>query len=87
MVSERKIGKKQLKIARQEFTIATWNVRNWYEEGKMNELEYELQKDKRNVLGIAEMRWLKTGEISTEEGNKLWWSGNETRHEGGVGFM
>ena len=79
--------KMKLKIAKQEVTIGTWNVRTLHAKGKLSELEYEMQRYKWNILGITEMRWLNTGEVVLDEGHKVWWSGNEKRHEGGVGFM
>ena len=38
------------------------------------------------------MRWLKTGETiteetRTEEDQHIWWSGNEKKYEGGIGFV
>eukprot|EP00794_Sanderia_malayensis_P008574 gene8574-biopygen6861 len=33
------------------------------------------------------MRWLSSGEMVTEQGHKIWFSGKEKRHEEGVGFL
>ena len=67
--------KSPLKLAKQQVTIGTWNVRTLYAEGKILELEYEMERYQWNILGIAEMRWLNTGEAVTENGHKIWWSG------------
>ena len=40
-----------------------------------------------NIIGLCEVRWKKTGETSTPEGRKLFFSGSEDRHEHGVGFL
>ena len=33
------------------------------------------------------MRWKNFGEITTEEGHKVFFSGKEDKHEHGVGFL
>ena len=40
-----------------------------------------------NILGLCEMRWKNFGETTTEEGNKVFFSGKEVIHEHGVGFL
>ncbi|XP_065068153.1 craniofacial development protein 2-like [Rhopilema esculentum] len=40
-----------------------------------------------NILGISEMRWKGIGEGTTEEGHKIWYIGDEKKHERGVGFL
>ena len=42
---------------------------------KLEQLEHEMDRYKWNVLGIAEMRWLGNGEMTTEKGHKIWFSG------------
>lgn len=79
--------KMRLKLPKQNLTIGTWNVRSLREDGKMDELEYEMEHYTCDILGISEMRWLCTGEMITEMGHKVWWSGDESKHEGGVGFL
>ena len=37
-----------------------------------------------DILGLAEMRWTASGEM---HGCKVIWSGNEQKHEAGVGFL
>ncbi|CAM1308842.1 Uncharacterised protein r2_g1901 [Pycnogonum litorale] len=71
--------KTKMKLAKREITIGTWNVRTLYADGKLIELEYEMQRYRWNVLGLAEMRWSNTGEMTTDDGHKLWWSGKEKR--------
>lgn len=75
-----------LRIAKQEVTIGTWNVRSLSATGKLNELEHEMGNYTWNILGIAEMRWIGNGEIISEDGHKVWWSGDEKKL-GGVGFI
>jgi len=37
-----------------------------------------------DILGLAEMPWTASGEM---HGCKVIWSGNEQKHEAGVGFL
>ena len=76
-----------LNIAKQEVTIGTWNVRTLSAPGKLNELEHEMENYKLNVLGIAEMRWLNNGETVSDDGHKVWWSGDKLKKQAGVGFI
>ena len=46
-----------------------------------------MERYKWNILGISELRWKGIGEITTDKGNKLYFSGREDRHEHGVGFL
>ena len=39
------------------------------------------------ILGLCEMRWKNYGEMSADEGQKVYFSGEEDRHEYGVGFL
>ena len=42
---------------------------------------------RRNILGLCEMRWKNFGEITTEEGHKVFFSGKDDKHDHGVGFF
>ena len=46
-----------------------------------------MERYKWNVLGLAEVRWPNTGEILTEKGHKIWYSGEPKKHERGVAFL
>ena len=72
---------------RQNITIGTWNVRTLRPDGKLEELTHEMARYTWHVLGLSEMRWKFHGEISTEDGHKVFFSGSEARHENGVGFL
>ena len=73
--------------ARSNTIIGTWNVRTLKDTGKVEELEHELTRYNWNILGLCEARLLKAGEKSTQEGHRLYWSGQEGTHEQGVGFI
>ena len=75
------------KISTQKVTIGTWNVRTLHACGKVKELEHELEHYQWDIIGLAEMRWTGFGEMTTEDGHKIWHSGEESRHVHGVGFI
>ena len=62
-------------------TIGTWNVRTLHACGKVKELEHELARYKWDILGLAEARWAGFGETTTEDGHRLWYSGDEKKHQ------
>ena len=76
-----------LSIPRNETIIGTWNVRTLYACGKVKELTHELDRYRWDILGLAEVRWTSCGETTTEEGHKIWYSGEDSRHQHGVGFI
>ena len=74
----------QLRQQKEEFTYGTWNVRTLNGEGKLEQLEHEMDRYRWNFLGIVEMRWLENGEMTTEKGHHIWFSGKEKKREEGV---
>ena len=76
-----------LRLPSEKMTIGTWNVRTLYACGKMKELEHELSRYRWEIIGLSEVRWTGFGEMVTEDGHKMWFSGHETRHEHGVAFI
>ena len=73
--------------ARENIVIGTWNIRTLRPAGKLQELMYEMARYQWHVLGLCEMRWKSIGEIITDEGHKVYYSGHDSRHESGVGFI
>ena len=67
--------------------IGIWNVRTLNGPGKLAELTHELKRYTWHIIGISEMRWKGTGDISTFEGHKVFYSGMEDKHEQGVGII
>ncbi|XP_072022944.1 craniofacial development protein 2-like [Amphiura filiformis] len=72
---------------RDNITIRTWNVRTLRPDGKLEELSHELDRYQWNIIGLSEARWKFHGEMCTDEGHKLYYSGSELKHEHGVGFI
>lgn len=67
--------------------IGTWNVRTLYQCGKVTELTHELKRYRWDIIGLAEVRWTGFGEVTTDEGHKIWYSGDSTKHQHGVAFI
>ena len=44
--------------------IGTWNVRTLYQKGKLANIIQEIKQIGISILGISEMRWLDTGQLS-----------------------
>ena len=55
--------------------------------GKLEQLTHAMSRYHLNIVGLYEMRLKKFGEISTDDGHKVHFSGKEGRHEYGVGFL
>ena len=79
-------AKTSLKLPSEQATFGTWNVRTLYQCGKVKELEHELSHYRWDIIGLAEMRWTGIGETTTDDGHKIWYSGQD-KHEYGVGFI
>ncbi|XP_072048875.1 craniofacial development protein 2-like [Amphiura filiformis] len=65
------VAKPKIRVAKKDITIGTWNVRRY----------------RWSVLGLAEVRWIGIGKTTTNDGHTLWYSGEDKRHERGVGFL
>ena len=55
--------------------------------GKLEQLTHAMNRYHWNIVGLCEMRWKNFGEVSTDDGHKIYFSGEEDRHEYGVGFL
>ena len=73
--------------ARNNTVIGTWNIRTLREDGKLEELIYEMNWYQWNIIGLCEVRWKNFGETCTEEGHRLYFSGSRDKHQHGVGFL
>ena len=79
--------KSNFKLPSENVAIGTWNVRTLYACGKVKELKHALSHSHWDILGLCEVRWTDFGETTTEEGHKLWFSGEERLHQHGVAFL
>ena len=74
----------KLKLAKNTLTVGTWNVQTLWAAGKLELLRNEMKRFKYDIIGISEVRW--TGKGETPNGDFIW-SGEETLHMRGVGFL
>ena len=72
---------------RDNITIGTWNTRTLRAVWKLQKLTHEMDRYRRNILRLCEMRWKNFGKTTTEEGHKVLISGKEDKLEHGVGFL
>ena len=66
--------------------IATWNVRTLNQPGKLENVKLEMKRLKFNILGMSEVRWLKSGKVQID-GHTVVYSGHEEQHVHGVAVM
>ena len=55
--------------------------------GKLHQLTHAKGRYQWNIVGLCEMRWKNFGEMSTNDGHMVYFSGKENRHESGDGFL
>ena len=72
---------------RENIAVGTWNVRTLRPAGKLEQLTHAISRYHWNIVGLCEMRWKNFGEMSTDDGHKVYFSGEEGKHEYGVGFL
>ena len=72
---------------RENIAVGTWNVRTLRPAGKLEQLTHAISRYHWNIVGLCEMHWKNFGEISTDDGHKVYFSGEEGKHEYGVGFL
>ena len=58
-------------------SIGTWNVRTLNRTEKIEELTNELSRYKWDIVGISETRLHFCGELTTNKGHKIYYSGRE----------
>ena len=79
-------SRSNIRMQSENTVIGTWNIQT-LNSGRIYELTHELEKYRWDILGLCEVRWKNFGETTTNEGHKLWYSGDENKHQHGVGFL
>ena len=74
-----------LKNRGRTLSIATWNVRIFYQPGKIDNVIQEVAEMKIDILGLAETRWTNSGKFR-KEGTTMVYSGGQ-QHRNGVGII
>lgn len=65
--------------------LGTWNVRSM-NQGKLDIVKAEMDREKMDLLGISEMRWTQSGHFRSNE-HWVYFSGNEAQRRNGVAFI
>ena len=66
--------------------LGTWNVRTM-NHGNLDILTKELERNKVDLIGLAETRWTGKGHFTTDSKHVVYFSGKESRREYGVAFV
>ena len=72
---------------RENIAVGTWNVRTLRPAGKLEQLTHAMSRYHWNTVGLCEMRRKNFGEMSTDDRHKVYFSGEEGKHEYGVGLL
>ena len=62
-------------------SIGTWNVRFLHARGKVQEVTHELKRYPWDILGVAEVRWTGFAETTTDEGQRIWNCGEDSKQQ------
>ena len=63
------------------------NIRSLHARVKVQELTHEFKRYRWDILGLAELRWAGYGETTTNEGHKIWYCGEDSKHQFGVAVI
>ena len=72
---------------RENISVGKWNVRTLRPARKLEQLTHAMGRYHWNVVELCEMRWKNFGEMSTNDGHKVHFSGEDEIHEYGVEFL
>ena len=71
---------------RDKTRIATWNVRTMYQLGNFECIQREDSRLKIDILGLAEVRWTKSGKLTTYD-HVMVYSRHHKEHKNGMGVL
>ncbi|XP_045471740.1 craniofacial development protein 2-like [Harmonia axyridis] len=67
--------------------IGTWNVRSWYESGRVHNTIKEMIRLNIDIMGVSETRWPNSGEIAIRDHIVFYSGNNDPLHWNGVGII
>ena len=70
-----------------EITLGAWTVRPLNALGKVKQLDHEVGEYRWSASGLAEVRGTGTGEVTTDDGHRSWFSRQDRRYGKGIGFL
>ena len=71
---------------RDNMKFATWNARTMYQAGKLENITQEATQLKMDILGLADVRWLESGNLQCDS-HTLIYSGHKKEHKHGLGLL
>ena len=80
-------GANPIRLPTEGVTIGTWNVRTLHQCSRVNELTNELKQYQWDIIGLAEACWAGFREITTDEGHKIWYSRDSTKHQHSIAMF
>ena len=82
-----KSRKVSLTTPKSTLRVGCWNVRTMYQVGKTANIMREFRRYGLCILGLSEIRWTGFGEVRTNTGEVILYSGSEGEHHRGVGLV
>ena len=68
--------------------VSYWNVRTFYQAGKLAQLLREMENYNIDLLGVSEARWTGAGKRKLISGHTILFSGRpDNQHRGGVAII
>ena len=72
---------------RENIAVGTRNVRTLRPAGKLEQLTPAMSRYHWNIVGLCEMRWTNFSEMSTDDGHKVYFNGEQGKHEYELDFL
>ena len=68
--------------------VGSWNVRTLYQAGKLQQVLWEMENYKVELLCVSEARWIDSGKRTLSSGHTILYSGqSDNKHRGGVAII
>ena len=78
------VGSK-VQCCKEQYCIGTWNVRSM-NQGKLEAVKQEMARVSIDILGISELKWIRTGEFNSDD-YCIYYCGEESLRRNGVALL
>ena len=75
----------KVRCCTEKYCIGTWNVRSM-NQGKLEVIEQVMARLNINILGIGELKWTVTGEVSSDD-HYIYYPGQESLRKSGIALI
>ena len=75
----------KVRCCKEQYCIGTWNVRSM-NQGKLEVVKQEMARLNINILGISELKWIRTGEFNSDD-YCIYYCGEESLRRNGVALL